>query len=86
MDPAPRALAWAQATPKIGFGPLLAVMFGVTLPSVVAAVMVLAGNQGHFAYGMDGPYIHMAMADQIRQGSRCRRWRRPSVVLAGADQ
>src|SRR4051812_12571253 len=23
---------------------------------------------GEFAYGMDGPYIHMAMGDQIRQG------------------
>ena len=30
--------------------------------------MVITANGGEFAYGMDGPYIHMAMADQIRQG------------------
>ena len=44
-------------------------MLGVTLPSLVAAILVIAGNSGEFAYGMDGPYIHMAMADQIRQGN-----------------
>lgn len=47
---------------------MLAAMLGVTVPSLVAVALVLAGNGGSFAYGMDGPYIHMAMADQIRQG------------------
>ncbi|WP_380066458.1 hypothetical protein [Dankookia sp. GCM10030260] len=44
-------------------------MLGVTLPSLVAVALVIMANGGDFAYGMDGPYIHMAMADQIRQGN-----------------
>ena len=68
MNHSPSALPWPVAAPRTGIGPLLAVVLGVTLPSLVAVAMVLGGNDGHFAYGMDGPYIHMAMADQIRQG------------------
>jgi hypothetical protein len=55
--------------PRTGIGPLLAVMLGITLPSLVAVFTVIAANGGEFSYGMDGPYIHMAMADQIRQGN-----------------
>lgn len=68
MNRTESAMSWPAATPCIGVGPLLAVMLGVTLPSLVAILLVLAGNGWDFAYGMDGPYIHMAMADQIRQG------------------
>ncbi len=68
MIPTQSALPWPAATPRTGVGPLLTVMLGVTLPSLIATLLVLAGNGGEFAYGMDGPYIHMAMADQIRQG------------------
>lgn len=65
----PSALPWSASLPHTGIGPLLAVILGITLPSLVAMLLVITGNNGHFAYGMDGPYIHMAMADQIRQGN-----------------
>jgi hypothetical protein len=62
------ALPRPAAASRTGIGPLLAVVLGVTLPSLIAMAMVITANGGEFAYGMDGPYIHMAMADQIRQG------------------
>ena len=41
---------------------------GVVLPPVLGIVWVLVINGGQFAYPLAGPYVHMAMADQILRG------------------
>src|SRR4051812_19430975 len=41
---------------------------GLLAPAALALGAVLAGNGGAFAYPLDGPYIHLALADQILHG------------------
>jgi hypothetical protein len=50
-----RAFRWAA---------LFAYIVGVT----VLAAMVIALCDGHFAYTLDDPYIHLALAENISRG------------------
>ena len=48
--------------------PALALCAGLVFPALLAIAAVLAGNGGAFAYPLDGPYIHLALAEQILHG------------------
>lgn len=41
---------------------------GVLVAFAVQVIRVLASTKGHFTYTLDDPYIHLALADQIRHG------------------
>ena len=59
----------AGATTAAGLWPAaLAFGAGLLCPALLALAAVLAGNHGAFAYPLDGPYIHLALAGRILQG------------------
>ncbi|MFL5332707.1 MAG: hypothetical protein ACJ8H8_05915, partial [Geminicoccaceae bacterium] len=59
----------AAVRPATGWwAPALALCAGVLFPALVALAAVLAGNGGVFAYPLSGPYIHLALAEQILHG------------------
>ncbi len=44
------------------------VVVGVVLAFAVESALILRSTGGHFTYTLDDPYIHLALADQIRHG------------------
>ena len=50
-------------------GRLIALSVGLYLVMCAVVYMVIRSvNQGHFVFGLDDPYIHLALAQQIAHG------------------